>query len=91
MWNDFCDWYIEMTKEKLNNGTAEEQTNTKNILGYVLDQILKLMHPIMPFVTEKLWQSMPHDGKSIMVAKYPVAHDEFDDDTATEQMGHLIE
>lgn len=91
IWNDFCDWYIEMTKEKLNNGTAEEQANTKNILGYVLDQILKLMHPIMPFVTEKLWQSMPHDGKSIMVAKYPVAHDEFDDDTATEQMSHLIE
>ena len=91
IWNDFCDWYIEMTKEKLNNGTAEEQANTKNILGYVLDQILKLMHPIMPFVTEKLWQSMPHDGKSIMVAKYPVAHDEFDDDAATEQMSHLIE
>lgn len=91
IWNDFCDWYIEMTKEKLNNGTAAEQQDTKNILGYVLDQILKLMHPIMPFVTEKLWQSMPHEGKSIMVAEYPVVHPEFNDATATEEMSHLIE
>jgi valyl-tRNA synthetase len=91
IWNDFCDWYIEMTKEKLNNGTDEEKQDTKNILGYVLDQTLKLMHPIMPFVTEKLWQSMPHDGKSIMVADYPVAHDELDDADATDQMSNLIE
>ena len=91
IWNDFCDWYIEMTKEKLNNGTDEEKANTKNILGYVLDQTLKLMHPIMPFVTEKLWLSMPHEGKSIMVAKYPVANADLDDPAATEQMSNLIE
>ena len=91
IWNDFCDWYIEMTKEKLNNGTAEEKADTKNILGYVLDQTLKLLHPIMPFVTEKLWQSMPHDGKSIMVAAYPTADAELNDSAATEQMDSLIE
>lgn len=91
IWNDFCDWYIEMTKEKLNNGTDEEKNNTKNILGYVLDQTLKMLHPIMPFVTEKLWQSMPHDGESIMVADYPVANAELDDPAATEQMNSLIE
>jgi len=91
IWNDFCDWYIEMTKEKLNNGTDEEKNDTKNILGYVLDQTLKMLHPIMPFVTEKLWQSMPHDGESIMVADYPVANAELDDPAATEQMNSLIE
>lgn len=90
IWNDFCDWYIEMTKEKLNNGTAEK-ADTKNILGYVLDQTLKLMHPIMPFVTEALWQDMPHEGKSIMIADYPVVHDEFADEKSEEQMKRLIE
>ena len=90
IWNDFCDWYIEMTKEKLNNGTAEEQSDTKNILGYVLDQILKLMHPIMPFVTEKLWQAMPHEGESIMVAQYPVEHPELANAEAETKMDDLI-
>lgn len=80
-----------MTKEKLNNGSDEEKANTKNILGYVLDQTLKLLHPIMPFVTEKLWQSMPHDGKSIMVAQYPTVNAKLVDDDATEQMDSLIE
>ena len=91
IWNDFCDWYIEMTKEKLNNGTEAEKADTKNILGYVLDQTLKLMHPIMPFVTEALWQDMPHEGKSIMIADYPVVHDEFTDEKSEEQMKRLIE
>ncbi len=91
IWNDFCDWYIEMTKEKINNGTEAEKADTKNILGYVLDQTLKLMHPIMPFVTEALWQDMPHEGKSIMIADYPVVHDEFADEKSEEQMKRLIE
>lgn len=91
IWNDFCDWYIEMTKEKLNNGTDEEKDATKNILGYVLDQTLKLIHPIMPFVTEKLWQAMPHDGQSIMVADYPVEHVELANQKAEGEMEDLIE
>ena len=91
IWNDFCDWYIEMSKEKLTNGTPTEKEDTKNILAYVLDQTLKLIHPIMPFVTEKLWLSMPHDGESIMVSDYPVAHAELADVSAVEQMGDLID
>ena len=91
IWNDFCDWYIEMTKEKLTNGTDEEKDVTKNILGYVLDQTLKLIHPIMPFVTEKLWQAMPHDGQSIMVADYPVEHVELANQKAEGEMEDLIE
>lgn len=91
IWNDFCDWYIEMTKETLNNGSDQEKTNTKNILGYVLDQTLKLLHPIMPFMTEQVWQSMPHDGDSIMVAKFPEEHAEFNDAKAEDQIASLIE
>lgn len=91
IWNDFCDWYIEMTKEKLSNGSDQEKAATQNILAYVLDQTLRLIHPIMPFVTEKLWQSMPHDGKTIMLSSYPVVHDDLEDGTAVEKMNALIE
>ena len=91
IWNDFCDWYIELTKETLNNGTAEEKTATRDILCYVLDQTLRLIHPVMPFVSEELWQEMPHTGKSIMVSAYPVEHDDFANPTAEEGMDRLIE
>ena len=91
IWNDLCDWYIELTKETLNNGTEEEKSNTRDILAYVLDQTLRLIHPIMPFATEELWQSMPHDGKSIMVAEYPTTHDELANQDAEVQMDRLIE
>ena len=91
IWNDFCDWYIEMSKEKLNGGDAQQQANTRNILAYVLDQTLKLMHPIMPFVTENIWLSMPHTGDSLVNAPYPVVNDEFDNQEASEQMNHLID
>lgn len=91
IWNDFCDWYIEMSKEKLSNGDEQQQIDTQNILGYVLDQTLRLMHPIMPFVTEKLWLSMPHDGDSLVNAAYPVVHDEFQNQDAADQMQSLIE
>lgn len=91
IWNDFCDWYIEMSKEKLNSGDAQQQSDTRNILAYVLDQTLRLMHPIMPFVTEKLWLSMPHIGDSLVNATYPATHAEFADSLAADQMSHLIE
>ncbi|MGR6687325.1 valine--tRNA ligase [Furfurilactobacillus rossiae] len=91
IWNDLCDWYIEMTKEVLNGDDEAAKKNTQNVLGYVLDQTLRLMHPLMPFVTEELWQDMPHEGESIMVADYPVVHDDFDDAKAETDMGRLIE
>ncbi|TPR12670.1 valine--tRNA ligase [Apilactobacillus timberlakei] len=91
IWNDFCDWYIEMSKETLNGEDAKSKENTRNILAYVLDKILKLMHPMMPFVTEKIWLTMPHEGKSIVVAPYPVEHKEFNDAQAEKNMSALIE
>ena len=91
IWNDFCDWYIEMAKVALNGSDTELKTRKQNNLIWILDQILRLLHPIMPFVTEKLWLSMPHEGKSIMVAKYPTPHDEFVNDRARRDMAFLIE
>ncbi|KJY55912.1 Valine--tRNA ligase [Lactobacillus kullabergensis] len=91
IWNDFCDWYIEMAKVALNGSDEELKTRKQENLIWILDQILRLLHPIMPFVTEKLWLSMPHEGKSIMVAKYPTPHDEFVNDQARRDMAFLIE
>ncbi len=90
IWNDFCDWYIEMSKEALNSDDEKLKKNTQNILAYVLDQTLRLLQPIMPFVTEYIWQMMPHVGKSLVTAEYPVDHPEFNDGTAEHQMQSLI-
>ncbi|WP_279081308.1 valine--tRNA ligase [Lactobacillus apis] len=91
IWNDFCDWYIEMAKVALNGNDQELKARKQDNLIWILDQILRLLHPIMPFVTEKLWLSMPHDGESIMVAKYPEAHAEFENEQARHDMAFLIE
>lgn len=91
IWNDFCDWYIEMAKVALNGDDEELKARKQENLIWILDQILRLMHPIMPFVTEKLWLSMPHDGESIMVADYPTTHKEFENAAANEEMDFLIE
>lgn len=91
IWNDFCDWYIEISKVALNGTDEILKKHKQDNLVWILDQILRLIHPIMPFVTEKLWLSMPHNGKSIMVASYPVAHPEFENHIAEQDMEFLIE
>lgn len=91
IWNDFCDWYIEMSKAVLNGDDEAAKTAKRQNLLYVLDQILRLMHPTMPFVTEKIWLSMPHNGKSLVVAKYPKYNADLADDDAEKQMSALIE
>ena len=91
IWDDFCDWYIEMSKETLygENETAK-QTN-KAVLVYVLDQSLRLLHPIMPFVTEEIWTKLPHEGDSLVIASYPVVEKAFEDETAIVGMNVLKE
>lgn len=91
IWNDFCDWYIEISKVALNGTDEILKKHKQDNLVWILDQILRLINPIMPFVTEKLWLSMPHNGKSIMVASYPVAHPEFENYVAEQDMEFLIE
>ncbi|MBJ7619915.1 valine--tRNA ligase [Weissella confusa] len=82
IWNDFADWYIEMTKETLHGNDEAAKKNVQAVLAYVLDNTLRLLHPIMPFVTEAIWQEMPHDGESIVVAAYPEVKAELDNPTA---------
>lgn len=91
IWDDFCDWYIEMSKEIFSEGTEEQLTTTKSILTHVLDQTLRLLHPIMPFVTEEIWTHVPHEGESLVVAAFPTADEAFDDTEAISNMDMLIE
>lgn len=72
IWDQFCDWYIEIVKPKLQNKEdAAACENTQNVLCYVLSEAMKLLHPFMPFITETIWQALPHEGDSIMVSKWP--------------------
>lgn len=72
MWDDFCDWYIELVKSRLFDGdNAESQKAAQQTLCYVLTGTLKLLHPVMPFITEEIYQSLPHDCESIMISEWP--------------------
>lgn len=71
-WDNFCDWYIEAAKAGLN---SERAGAVKAVLIYVMDKMLKLLHPFIPFVTEEIWQALPHDGESIMISEWPKPDD----------------
>jgi len=90
IWDDYCDWYIEMTKEQLQDKKAAN-TTTKSILVFVLDQFLRLLHPIMPFVTEEIWQQIGGQDKSIVVADYPRVMEAYQDSQVEAQMAQLME
>lgn len=90
IWDDYCDWYIEMTKEQLQDKEAAN-TTTKSILVFVLDQFLRLLHPIMPFVTEEIWQQIGGQDKSIVVADYPCVMEAYQDSQVEAQMAQLME
>lgn len=72
IWDILCDWYIELCKSRLQAG-GETSEAAQRVLVYVMTGTLKLLHPFMPFITEKIWQALPHDGESIMVAPWPQA------------------
>jgi len=71
IWDDFCSWYIEMAKLPLYGDDEVAKKTTRSILAYVLDQTMRLLHPFMPFITEEIWQHLPHEGESITVAAWP--------------------
>jgi valyl-tRNA synthetase len=92
LWSDFCDWYLEIAKIALYRGEdAAERQRVQHTLVMVLEATLRLLHPFMPFITEELWQRLPHDGESIMVAAYPKASRNGHDAEAERQMGVLIQ
>ena len=71
IWDDFCDWYIELAKRPLTGGDEAAAQNTRQVLVWVLTNTLALLHPFMPFVTEEIWQSLPHQGEALIVAPWP--------------------
>ncbi len=73
IWDVFCDWYIEIAKIRLNGEDETAKSTVKAVLVYVMSNTLKLLHPFMPFITEEIWQTLPHEGESIMVANWPKA------------------
>jgi valyl-tRNA synthetase len=77
-WNEFCDWYIEFSKPKLYQAknTLERRTS-QYVLWFVLENTLRLLHPFMPFITEEIWQKLPHKGESIMVSPWPKYKEEY--------------
>ena len=76
IWDSYCDWYIELTKPRLNGEDEESKLAAQKVLLYVLTEILKLAHPFMPFITEEIWQALPHEGEALMVEKYPEYRDD---------------
>ena len=71
IWDDYCDWYIELTKPRLNGDDEAAKEGAQRVLLYVLVEILKLLHPFMPFITEEIWQALPHEGNALMMQSYP--------------------
>lgn len=91
IWDDLCDWYIEMAKLPLYGTDEAAKKTTQSVLVTVLDQTLRLLHPFMPFITEEIWQALPHQGESITVAGWPTAKEEWIFTDAEAEMNLLTE
>ena len=73
IWDDYCDWYIELTKTRLQGEDEDSKVRAQQVLCWVLTEMLKLLHPFMPFITEEIWQALPHEGDFLMMQNWPVA------------------
>ncbi len=91
VWDDFASWYVEISKVDLSSDDEANKQMTKNVLVYVLKSIVKLLHPFIPFITEEIYQTLPHEEASITISKWPEVNKEFDDDLAVESIDSLIE
>jgi len=92
IWNEFCDWYIELSKARLYDTEAVRARQTAQyVLGYVLEHTLRLLHPFMPFITEEIWQHIPHEGESVMVSAWPANETSKIDDAAEANMTTIME
>ncbi|MCP3030478.1 valine--tRNA ligase [Halobacillus sp. A1] len=90
IWDEFCDWYIEMAKLPLYGEDENRIHTTRSILAYTLDQIMRMLHPFMPFITEEIWQHLPHKGESITQAAWPKVVKEFHSEQAVSEMNGLV-
>ena len=91
IWDEFCDWYIEMSKIPMNSDDEEQKQVTRSVLTYVLDNTMRMLHPFMPFVTEQIWQNLPHVGETIVTASWPEVKDDLTFTESKETMEQLVE
>ena len=91
IWDTYCDWYIELTKARLYSEDAARKQTAIQVLVYVLDQILRLLHPFMPFITEEIWQSIPHEGDALIVAQWPQYRTDLEFKAECDQMESVME
>ncbi|MBQ9374420.1 MAG: valine--tRNA ligase, partial [Oscillospiraceae bacterium] len=86
IWDDYCDWYIELTKARLYGENEGSKRTAEQVLLFVLDRMLRLVHPFMPFVTEEIWQAIPHEGEALIVATWPEFTEALDFPTEEQHM-----
>ena len=91
IWSDYCDWYIELTKARLQGEDEAAKVQAQQVLVYVLTETLKLLHPFMPFITEEIWQALPHQGDFLMLQSWPKADPAWSDVKAKESMEAVMD
>ncbi len=91
LWDEFCDWYIEIAKIRLNSDDRETAQGVRQVLVWVMSGTLKLLHPFMPYITEEIWQTLPHEGESIMVSRWPQYEESHCFPQAAENMRSIME
>ena len=91
IWSDYCDWYIELTKARLQGEDEAAKVQAQQVLVYVLTETLKLLHPFMPFITEEIWQALPHEGDFLMLQSWPKADPAWSDVKAKESMEAVMD
>ena len=91
IWDNYCDWFIELTKNRLNSEDPAARENAQNVLCYVLIETLKLLHPFMPFITEEIYQALPHTEEFLMLSKWPEYDEALSFPAEEEAMQNVIE
>lgn len=91
LWDVFCDWYIEIAKIRMNSDDAQTAQNAREVLVWVMTGTLKLLHPFMPFITEEIWQTLPHEGDALIVAQWPEYCQEHDFPEAEREMQRIMD
>ena len=90
-WHELCDWYIELVKPSLGSDSDAERGSRVLVLIHVLDHALRMLHPFMPFITEEIWQRLPHEGESLTIAEFPKPRPVREDPAAAEEMQVLMD
>ncbi|MDH6674787.1 valyl-tRNA synthetase [Paenibacillus sp. LBL] len=91
IWDDLCDWYIEFAKLSLYGEDQAAKKKTQSVLAYVLDRTMRLIHPFMPFISEEIWQHLPHEGETVMLASWPTYDPAFENTEAVTEMNLLMD